>query len=220
MIKNVLIVLLFCLPFTGFAQYEKDQFWSGIEFNHQLNKKVDYSIRTEYRSIGFEDPLNKLIEIGSGYKLNKYVNLKAGARFADVYEDDDKLRLNADLILKWSKKKWPLKVQYRNRLQHIFLAANEDHYSIYRAKFKFSWKLMKKFYFYSGFEYFFKFGQKDKWNGERFFIGLNKKFKKGVGGSLAYIIDEGLNKKHVEIERAIVIGLSYNLKKKSKSKKD
>ncbi len=218
--KNSLLYLFFCFALNVFAQHEKDQIWSGLEFNHQLNKKIEYSLRGEYRSLGTEDPLNKFLEIGSAYKFNKYLNFKFGSRFSDVYENENKIRLYADAAVKWSKKKWPLKIQYRNRFQRTFLSTSTDHFSVYRTKLKLSWKLVKKLYFYSGLEYFYKFGDKNKWDNERFFYGLTMRFKKGLGMSLSYIIDEELNKKSSDNTRAIVFGLSYRLKRKSKAKKD
>mgnify|MGYP000372905710 CR=1 FL=1 len=216
--KIIIIYLLFLVTFGLSAQEKKDEFWSGLSFSQELTKKMEYTVKSEYRGLGFEDQLAKFLEFGTAYKFNKFLGFKAGTRFSDVFDADDKWRIHTDVILKWSKKKWPLKVRFRNRFQYTFLSANPDDFSVYRSKLKLSWKLAKRFYFNSGFEYFYKFGDKNKWDTERFFITSNYTWKKGIGLSLGYIVEQDLNKKNVENKRALVVGLSYQIKRKSKSK--
>ncbi len=216
--KNLLLIFFFSFTLLVFGQGEKDYVWTGASFNHQLTKKLDYNFGLEYRSEGLNTPRSKLVELGSAYQLSKNFNFKAGMRFSDDYNSDDRFRVHADINAKWSKKKWPLKIQLRNRIQHSFISNSNEEFSVYRSKLKLSWKLIKRMNFYSGFEYFFKFGEKNQWDGERFFVGLNAKFKNGLGCSLTYLVDEELNKKRVDIRRVYAIGLSYTLKRKSKRK--
>jgi hypothetical protein len=217
--KNILILFLFALVSNLWGQQSEDQTWTGLSLGYRYNKKISFDVLSEYRAFGLDDPISKLVEVKGKYKLNKRIILHARNRFSVVQGGNDKLRFDGGMTLKWTKKKWPISASYRFQYQQSFESSSTDEASAFRAKFKITWKLIKRFYFFSGFEHFYRFDDKDQWDKERFYFGLKKDFKKGYGLTLGYLLEKELTGNKSDNERAFRLGLSYQIKRKKKKKK-
>ena len=96
------------------------EFWSGANVKYDLSKKfridLEEQLRLDNNITQFKTVFTQL---GVRYRLHRYIRIGTAYRFI-IRSNEIRHRISGDIIFRYRKKKFPLRVNYRIRLQKTF----------------------------------------------------------------------------------------------------
>ncbi|MGB1003344.1 MAG: DUF2490 domain-containing protein [Salibacteraceae bacterium] len=208
--KSLFIFILWNALFWcnySFAQNQDFGIWTGVKVTKKIEKKASVFGEVQVRTMHNVNTIeNIFFQVGGGYSFTKWYELGGAYRYSN-WGDFDVNRFDIDNTFKFKKKKnnFALRLKY----QKSFVTHKIKGYRL-RIRFKYSYKLNKKFkpyfkaqYFYSNL-YDFK-----NWHQQRYSIGAVVRLAKKNYVDIFYQIENEFNVASPATN--FVLGLKYKL---------
>lgn len=193
--KRLLFYLFLVSPFISLQAQQKDaELWLGGNFNVKLNKKFQLGIKEQFRFNNNMASFKKeLTELGLKYKINKHFAVKPGFRYVIVGNKNNQRRFFLDGFYKWSKKDFPLSLQYRLRYQSTKnFNSNKNTTNYLRNKLEVEYNLSKLADPFVSYELYFRFNQKNEFRVARFTMGVDWKLNKRMSLATFYRLQKDI----------------------------
>ena len=196
-----------------FNQTTDNQLWTGASVGLKLNKKFTLNLREEFR---FDNNISSkklnFTEIGLKYKLNKHFAFVPRFRLVAIPQKKNKRRFSFDVYYKWKKKKFPLSVGYRFRIQDTKKFNSKKQGQDYiRNKFTLGYNASKIVDPFIAYEMYYRFDNKNEFRKTRLTLGLDWKLNKRMSLTTYYRIQNEINVKKPDKIKVIGLAFSYNL---------
>ena len=200
------------------AQISTDtELWTGGTFELRLNKKFRVDLKEQFR---LNDTISSMkstfTEIGLRYKIDKHFAVKGSYRFTIKPTKDNRSRLSLDAYYNWSKKKFPLAIQYRLRFQDTKESNTGSKFTYLRNKITVDYNLTKIVDPFLSYERYYRFNQKNEFRVWRFTAGLDWRLAKKIDLTTFYRYQKEINVKNPGAQHIIGIMLTYGAKIKTK----
>ena len=190
-----LLLFLLLLPSQGTAQ----ELWTGGTLELDMKKGFSLEITSQVRSADGLATYNGYFgETGLGYKINKFLKVKASYRYSnkaghhdsEIRPTNNRERISGDLSFGLGKK---VSFKYRLRYQYTKERNTHKEYNFLRNKLSLEYDLHKKAEPYIAGELFYRFDDKNEIRGYRYTIGLNSKISDHFNVKNFYRIEKEIN---------------------------
>lgn len=210
------LFVIFLLSYS--AQVTTDsELWTGGTYKLGITKKVRFEFEEQFRfNNSISSYKNNFTELRVRYKFNKHIAVKGNIRHVIRYNDFNRRRFSIDAFYNWDKKSFPLRFQYRLRLQDSkeFQTGKKTDYI--RNKFSLEYNLTKLVDPFISYELYYMFNQKNEFRTWRLTTGLNWKLNKQIDLSTYYRYQTEINVKKPQAQHIIGLMLTYSTKIKKK----
>lgn len=207
--KFVIVLILLFFSCTHFLPGESDtELWTSVQLKFNLKQGFRLYLEGQYR---FDNDITaekcKFAEIGVGYKIKKWINIRANYRLSDYpYETRNRFDINMTLSLKNKK----FKLSNRFRLQDEIISGI-DPLIFFRNKVKLELKVTKRVIPFIGAELLLslkKIGRIE--DRMRLTSGVRIKALKKLSLDLYYHYQQTLRSYNKDIDNIFVTKLSYS----------
>lgn len=193
----------------NFSRKSEYQTWSEINVSYELIKNLELSLSPSIRMDPFEVD-KKLLEVGSKYKLSKYIS--AGVKFRYSEEPKKKrtditYRLSANIkaTAKIYRFKPSLKIRYTSKDE----LDNSERSNFLRYKASLAYKEKDSVFSPYIFSEFFDDQSKKKFTKFRCGIGNDVEVTKFISFNIAYFLEYSLTKE--KNEHILAVGFSFHI---------
>ena len=214
------IVILCSLSTMLSAQITTDtELWTGGTFKLRLNKNFRIDIEEQLR---FNDTISSrkssFTEFGLKYRINKRWALKGNYRYVVRPTNNNKSRFSLDTYYSWSKKKKPISIQYRLRLQDAKESNTGRKSTHIRNKITVGYNLAKLVDPSISYEIYYRLNQKNEFRTWRLTGGLDWRISKQIDLTTFYRYQKEINVNNPEAQHILGLMLTYGMKiKKEKT---
>lgn len=211
------LFVVYLMSFSAQVIATDNELWTGGTYKLGITKKVRVEFEEQFR---FNNNLssynNNFTELRLRYKFNKHFAVKGNLRHTIRYKDFNRRRFTIDAYYNWEKKSFPLRFQYRLRLQdsRVFQTGKKTNYI--RNKFSLEYNLTKLVDPFIAYEIYYRLNQKNEFRVSRFTMGLNWKLNKQIDLSTYYRLQRDINIKKPQAQHIIGLMLTYSMKLKKK----
>ena len=216
--KNLLLfyflsVLLFFIPVFSLAQTTDFEFWPSAELRYNASKKFRFSIEQQLRlDNGASQFKTTFTEAGLRYRLSRYFRIRANYRFI-IRPNNIHQRISGDVLIRYRKKKFPLRFNYRLRYQVLYRGQGRNPIKYLRNKLAVSYNLSKLVDPFIASELYFRIRNKpNEFQKYRLDFGLDWRLGKKCNLSTFYRLQKEINVNNPALEHVIGIGYSYTLR--------
>lgn len=211
------LFVVYLMSYSAQVTATDNELWTGGTYKLGINKKVRVEFEEQFRfNNNFSSYNNNFTELRLRYKFNKHFAVKGNLRHTIRYKDFNKRRFSIDVYYNWEKKSFPLRFQYRLRLQDskVFQTGKKTDYL--RNKFSLEYNLTKLVDPFVAYEIYYRFNQKNEFRVSRITMGLNWKLNKQIDLSTYYRYQRDINIKRPQAQHIIGLMFSYAMKLKKK----
>ena len=167
----------------------------------ELDMKKGFSLEmtSQVRSVdGLASYNGYYVQAGLGYKINKYLKVKANYRYtnksghhdSEIRPTNNRERISGDLSFGIGKK---VSLKYRLRYQYTRERNTDKEYNYLRNKLSVEYGLHKMAEPYIAGELFYRFDDKNELQGYRYTIGLNTKINDHLSVKNFYRTEKEIN---------------------------
>ena len=217
-IKNLLVFcflsgILFLTPDFSLAQTTDFEFWPSADLRYNISKKFRVSVEQQLRlDDGASQFKTTFTEAGLRYRISRYIRIRANYRFI-IRPNDIRQRISGDLLLRYQKKKFPLRFNYRMRLQKLYRGEGRNPIKYFRNKLAVSYNLSKLVDPFVASELYYRLWNKtNELQKYRLDFGMDWRLNKKSSLSTFYRFQKEINVNNPALDHVIGIGYSYTLR--------
>ncbi len=208
--KKFLSGILFLIPLFPFAQNSDFEFWPSAELQTNLSKKFRFSVEQQMRLDDNASQFKQTFtEAGLRYRLSDYFGVRANYRFI-IRPDDIEQRISSDILVRYQKKKFPLRFNYRMRFQKTYRGGGRDPVNFLRNKMQISYNLSKAVDPFIAAEFYYRIWNKpNEFQKYRLDAGLEWRLSKKSDLAVFYRLQKEINVNNPATDH--VIGMGYSV---------
>ena len=206
-------VVLFLTSAISIAQTTDTEFWPSAELRYNASKKFRFSVEQQLRlNQGASQFKTTFTEAGLRYRLSRYFRVRANYRLI-VRPNDTRQRISGDLLIRYRKKKFPLRLNYRLRYQVLYRGQGRNAINYFRNKLAVSYNASKLVDpFVSGELYYRIWNKSNEFQKYRLDFGLDWRLGQKCDLSTFYRFQKEINVNNPALDHVIGIGYSYTLR--------
>ncbi|NJK85820.1 MAG: DUF2490 domain-containing protein [Bacteroidales bacterium] len=202
----LLIFLLFiCAP-------SDNAFWEVFTARVDLSKKIRFDLEEQVRINNDYSNVNNLIsEAALSYELTKQIKAKSSFRYYYNPGSFNRFRYTVDLAYEYSKKGFPLNLQYRGRFQHTVEQYTRDFSNYIRNKFSAEYKLSKLVDPYFAYESYFRLNYVNRFTVNRYYAGLTWRVSNNIDFETFFLYESEFGERNPNSSKIIGLNLIVDL---------
>lgn len=207
--KPTILLVFFVLAFSciSWGQYQDFGIWTGVKVEKELSKKGSVFGEVQGRVMQNATQLaNLFLQVGGAYSFADWYELSASYRYANFSEFDvNRIDVYNTFKFKVNDNSFALRLQYQQSFVTRKIQGNR-----LRVRFKYSFKVNKKFKPYLKAQYFYtNFYDYKNWNRQRYSIGAVVRVAKKNYVNIFYQYENEFNVANPASE--FVFGVKYKL---------
>mgnify|MGYP001602111876 CR=1 FL=1 len=204
-----------------FGQTTDTEFWTGGTINLKMHKRFSGQAEQVFK---FNDTISHFksaySELGLKFKMGRIFSIAANYRYIENPPTKNAQRFSVDFIFNFGKKKFPLSLQYRLRLQHEIRFSNRKTEDYVRNRFRLGYNLCKLVDPYFSCEPFFRLNGKYEFRVARYTIGLDWRITQNLQLTSFYLFQKDVNINRPDKNHIVGLMISYDIRTYKKIRKD
>ena len=212
------LAILYSFPIL--AQNTDLEFWPGAQLNYNFSKEFRFSGEQQLRL----DHLNQnnlhfkttFTNLALRYRISKYIRIRANYRFIIRQTNAGNIRIRqriaGDLLVRYRKKKFPLRFGYRLRYQVLYRGQGRNPRKFIRNKLAITYNASKTVGPFVAGELYYRIRNKpNEFQKYRLLLGLDIRLNKKSDLNLFYLYQREINVNNPALDHVIGMGYSYTL---------
>jgi len=211
--NRIIAIILFNLIIPKvFGQITDNELWTAGALKFEINKKFRAEIEQQVRlNDDISSFKNTFSELGLRYRINKLFSFKGNCRYIIKPNKNNWYRISGSFYFDLNKKKFPLKFEYRLKIQNEKEQNSGKKITKIRNKGTFDYNLSKPVDPYISGEIYYRLNKINEFRTIRITVGLDWKLSKNIDLTTFFRVQNEINVKNLKKENIIGLMIDYNL---------